>query len=1752
MEKKQVNRVSHKMLKKTASKVVSWLLIMAMLVTLPALPNGAVEAKAAESTEQVETESVETNLTIHFQNGQNWTTPSLYCWNVTGVNVNGSAALTGTWNDASTTTALTADAENEGFYTVDVKGTMGSFGFLFVDTNGGTGSFGLQSPNAYNEELAKFMSADTPRDVYYLYDGTTWGWYLDADGTKPLMPTNLTIHFQNSGNWTAPGIYYWNAAGNYITFDGNSAIEAGSTWNDSATTSSMAVDADNAGFYTTTLKGYMGSFDFLFVDTDGWASQTNNVYDNELTDFNGATPTDVYYVNKNGTWGWYMDAAGKQSLDAYKTGTEKISTNKDGTLTFTTQIENADENTKVQLVYGVQSEVEAQGTDALVTVDMTSSDNSIYSSSALWLGDAAADIVYYYLVDNTKKEISDPVSIQNEDYNSYVKKAFTGRAVYVPGTFPGKSWDAASNQMTYRGNGLYSYTFTNVPAATYQYKIAMGTWNENYGANGAASGDNIVATVASAQDVTVYYSDFSHYSRTSIDYVYGASIQIAGTGIADGTTLSDNRLTGIYSATIAMTAGTYADTTITYGENTYVFDSYDVTESKNVTFYFDPETEIYYNNASSVQVDTSKLKYDTQDTAYKSVYGAVATGEEITFSMDTGTDATAVKLYVKGKENGKYTLHKNGDVADGVQKWSTEEITFSTIGEYDYFFVVYAGSSVAVYGDDDGYYGTGTACDLLSLMPYDLVVYQSGYETPDWMKDAVIYQIFPERFFDGDTSNNTAQTTARGSEDYEYITDWYTYPENPDQETLNPDTYPTNAYSGDGNWSNEIYGGDIEGIIDRMDYLKALGVNVIYLNPVFSSISSHRYDTSDYTEIDPILGTEGDFDELVKVAEDNDMHIILDGVFNHVSDDSKYFDRYYKYLDKLKTSTDETETKSIGAYPYWAYVFDLMNDEGKSQSEAEAAAKTYFETNYGINDFTYTQWFDFDGNTSYELDDNDEQVTDSIGLRAGKGVYSYDCWWGYDSMPVIIATDGSEYQTEGWAEEIIGTNESSTVSDGSVTQYWLSEGMDGWRLDVANEVSDETWQHFRKSVKALSSDNVIIGEIWTDAAQYLLGDMYDSVMNYVFRGAVLSYTTGGSATDYIKTLERLRERYPEEAFYAMMNLVSSHDTTRILSYLDGVPDDRSDTTTEKAFPTYETTTDLAKARQYLVAFLQFTYAGAPTIYYGDEIGMVGADDPDDRRAMTWGEGNKELVEWYAKLANIRNQYSALRTGDVDVFDTGDTAIVSYLRSDSDNKMIVLSNNAQAAKTVSVNLTELGVTDTEFTDLISGDTLTAVDGVLTVTVPALSGVILTATENAKTISVDTEALKPAYDSSYIVKDAKVTLSKTSLSLTTGGSETVTATGRDTITWTSSKSSVATVVNGKITAVGAGTATITATQTDKQTATCTVTVTSPVVAVTSVTLNKTSLSLEKGKTYTLKATVKPSDAQNATVSWSSSKTSVATVDKNGKVTAKAAGSTTITAKTANGKTATCKVTVTIPATKIVTSSSEYVKVGSTKTLYATLTPSNTTDKVTWSSSDKKIVTVDKNGKIKGIKAGSAKITATTTSGKKVTCKVTVVKTAKASTSVKLNKKTLSLDVDKTTTLKATVSSSSTDSRTWSSSDKKVATVDQNGVVTALKKGTAKITVKTSSGKKATCTVTVTVPSTKVSLSKETLSVKVGATASLKATMTPSNSTDKLTWTSSNKKVVTVDKNGKLKGIKKGTATIQVKTSSGKTTTCKVTVK
>lgn len=426
---------------------------------------------------------------------------------------------------------------------------------------------------------------------------------------------------------------------------------------------------------------------------------------------------------------------------------------------------------------------------------------------------------------------------------------------------------------------------------------------------------------------------------------------------------------------------------------------------------------------------------------------------------------------------------------------------------------------------------------------------------------------------------------------------------------------------------------------------------------------------------------------------------------------------------------------------------------------------------------------------------------------------------------------------------------------------------------------------------------------------------------------------------------------------------------------------------------------------------------------------------------------------------------------------------------------------------------------------------------------------TATITAKTTSGKTAVCK------VTVKTAatKVTLSKTSVTVNKGKTYTLKATmspsdTNDSLQWSSSNSKVAKVsASGVVTGVAKGSATITVKTGSGKTAVCKVTVKIP---STKVSLNKTSISVNKGKTYSLKGTLSPSDSTDS-LKWSSSNTKIAKVSSSGIVTGIEKGSATITVKATSGKTASCKVTVKIPSAKVTMSkTSVSVNVGKTYTLKGTMSPSNTTDTLKWTSSDTKIAKVSSAGVVTAVAKGNATITAKTTSGKTATCKVTV---KVPSTKVTMNKTSVSVIVGKTYTLKGTMSpSNTTDIMKWSSSNTKVAKVSSAGVVTALAKGSATITVKTTSGKTATCKVTVKVPSTKVAMSKTSVSINVGKTYTLKGTMSPGNTTDTLKWSSSNTKIAKVSSAGVVTAVAKGSATITVKTTSGKAATCKVTVK
>ena len=418
---------------------------------------------------------------------------------------------------------------------------------------------------------------------------------------------------------------------------------------------------------------------------------------------------------------------------------------------------------------------------------------------------------------------------------------------------------------------------------------------------------------------------------------------------------------------------------------------------------------------------------------------------------------------------------------------------------------------------------------------------------------------------------------------------------------------------------------------------------------------------------------------------------------------------------------------------------------------------------------------------------------------------------------------------------------------------------------------------------------------------------------------------------------------------------------------------------------------------------------------------------------------------------------------------------------------------------------------------------------------------------------------------VVAVESVTLDKSSLELNEGETATLTATVKPdnasdkTVTWSSSKTSVATVdANGKVTAVAEGNATITAKAGNKS-ATCSVTVTKNVVAVESITLDKSSLELNEGETATLVATVKPDNATNKTVTWSSSRTSVATVDANGKVTAVAEGTATITAK-AGDKTATCSVTVkkntvAVESVTLDKSSLELTE-GETATLTATVKPDNATNKtVTWSSDKTSVATVDANGKVTAVAEGTATITAKA-GDKTATCSVTVKKNVIAVESVTLDITSTILNTGETLTLTATVKPDNATDKTvtWSSSNSSVATVDANGKVTAVAQGTAIVTAK-AGDKTATCTVIVMktdIPVESITLDKYYLELTEGETGTITATVKPDNATNKtVTWSSSNPTIAAVDQNGIVTALQSGEVIILAKAGAW-TASCMVCVK
>ena len=458
--------------------------------------------------------------------------------------------------------------------------------------------------------------------------------------------------------------------------------------------------------------------------------------------------------------------------------------------------------------------------------------------------------------------------------------------------------------------------------------------------------------------------------------------------------------------------------------------------------------------------------------------------------------------------------------------------------------------------------------------------------TPYWVQDAIFYQIFPDRFANGDTSNDPPNVQKWGS----------------------PPTM----------WG--FQGGDLRGILQHLDYLLDLGINSIYLNPIFLSTSNHRYNTSDYFQIDPRLGSLADFRALVDALHRNGMRLILDGVFNHCGRG------FFPFTDVL-------ENGEKSAYKDWFYIkqfpLDAYNGDGDAQN--------------------------------------------------------YIGWWSHKSLPKLNAGNPK-------VREYIF----------KVARYWIEQGADGWRLDVPNEIDNDTfWDEFRHVVKSANRDAYLAGEIWDVSPRWANNTHFDGLMNYPIKDALVLFLTGReNAVQFGNRIQTVINSYSRENLFAMYVPLDSHDTERFKTLVG------------------------RDNRKLKLAFLfQMAFPGTPAIYYGDEVGLEGEKDPDCRRAFPWRESNwdQDLRNWVKLLVSLRKRMSSLRRGDYVQVMAAD-GVYAFARTLGEQNVLVVLNASGQEHRISIPCASLHWGEgRDVKSLLDGQKFTVTGGILSINLPAWNGV-----------------------------------------------------------------------------------------------------------------------------------------------------------------------------------------------------------------------------------------------------------------------------------------------------------------------------------------------------------------------------------------------------------------------------------------------
>lgn len=718
-------------------------------------------------------------------------------------------------------------------------------------------------------------------------------------------------------------------------------------------------------------------------------------------------------------------------------------------------------------------------------------------------------------------------------------------------------------------------------------------------------------------------------------------------------------------------------------------------------------------------IDLTALGHDAHSDVYRAPAGVVSPGGAVTVRFRTAVDgADTVTLRLTDQAGSEQRLLPMQRVARAVSCYQASLarsrcdfwqviVRPTALGVLSYRFIVRRGKGTAYYGDNRAQFGglgTGSGSDV-----------QYGYRihtvAPDFpvipaMKDGVMYQIMPDRFANGDAANDIAITRPR----YDYPApanptpaqrkdaaatqvrrrSWTERPEGGCRDRMHPPTPCTEHTPG-----RDYFGGDLQGVAQKLPYLQRLGVTLIYLTPVFASKSNHAYDVADFTHVDPAFGGDAGLATLLSQAHQHGIKIILDLPFDPTSSDSPYFDRYHHY-------------PVIGAC-----------EDPRSP---------------------YRSWFTF-------RDLPPGTAGPCAGDRPGTFA-TYDGWGGkVDTLPLLRKKDLGDP-----AEVFAPVADYFYRGRNSIAHRWLTFGVDGFRLDSMQDTSfpPAYWQQFRTVVKAAKPDAPLVGEGWhfADNLKLTSGDQADTSMGYRFRAAVLSllgavgddkgFPGDGDpnvpVSQFVAAMRSIRQDYPDAAYRTFMNLLGSHDTARLRWMLAPGRYNSEDRESARAVAA-------AFRAEKVAATIQFTMPGMPSIYYGDEVGVTGSDDPDDRRTFPWtgatgcsagndycAGGDHDLLGFYSGLAALRKSRPVFRDGDVRYLLADDRAqTCAYAVRTPGDMAIVLVNRSATVRTVHVPTSPVVRDGVDFVPA-SGQAATAATtsaGALTATIPAMTAQVLLA-------------------------------------------------------------------------------------------------------------------------------------------------------------------------------------------------------------------------------------------------------------------------------------------------------------------------------------------------------------------------------------------------------------------------------------------